>query len=284
MRLRIAELTISVSSVDSALRQRFLGPAARFLVDDERPPDLDLIIDRAVSFPPPTGRLVFDSGEVWRLFDEGAQFRIDCTSELFGDGPYKVGWFDREFTRGRLSLRADLFDGDVDALEYPLDEVLVSNLLGRGRGIELHGCGVIDERGRGRLFVGQSEAGKTTTARLWLARGGAEIVSDDRVIVREIDGAWRMFGTPWHGEAELSSPSSAPLEAIYLLQQAPATRLVEIPPAAAAARLFSCAFPLFADAGAVAFTLECLGRLVASLPVRVLEFTPDASVIDCVLR
>ena len=43
-----------------------------------------------------------------------------------------------------------------------------------------------------------------------------EIVSDDRVIVREAGGEWRMFGTPWHGEAALSSPASAPLDGVFL--------------------------------------------------------------------
>jgi len=283
MRLRIAGLTISVSSADSAVRQQFIGPTERFLVDDDGVPDVELVLDRVASFPDNPGRLVFDSGGVWRMFDDGEQWTIECSSHVFGDGPYKVAVFDRSFTHGRLLLRRDVFEGDVDALQYPLDEVIVANLLARGRGVELHGCGVIDEHGRGRLFVGQSEAGKTTTARIWLERGGVEIISDDRVIVREIDGEWRMFGTPWHGEAELSSPSSAPLASVALLQQATTTRLVSIPPAEAAARLFGCAFPPFFDAGAVGFTLDCLDRLVNNVPVHVLEFTADATLVDCVL-
>jgi len=92
-----------------------------------------------------------------------------------------------------------------------------------------------------------------------------------------------MFGTPWHGEAELSSPSSAPLASVALLQQAATTRLVSIPPAEAAARLFGCSFPPFFDAAAVGFTLDCLDRLVNNVPVHVLEFTADATLVDCVL-
>src|ERR1051325_3321826 len=276
MNLRIAGLTISISSADPAVRQQFRGPSAQFVVDDSSAPDLDLVLDRVDSFPP-FGALLFDSGAVWRMFDDGERVSIECSSHLYGDAPYKVATFDRGFTHGRLLLRRDVFEGDVDALQYPLDEVIVANLLGRGRGVELHGCGVIDERGRGRLFVGQSEAGKTTTARLWLARGGAEVVSDDRVIVREVDGQWRMFGTPWHGEAELASPRSAPLDAAFLLHQASPTRAIGITRAEAAARLLGCASPPFFDAGAIAFTLECLDRLVESVPVRFPEFTPEAT-------
>jgi hypothetical protein len=269
--------------VDPALTPRVEDPVARFLVTADGPADFDVAIERVAAMPERSGTPLFQSGGIWTLYDDGGRLRIDCHAPLFGDAPYKVAYFDRDFTAGRVLLRADVFEGAVDPIEYPLDELIVANLLARGRGVELHGCGIIGADGRGRLFAGQSGAGKTTTARLWLDhRDDVEIVSDDRVIVREISGEWRMFGTPWHGEAALSSPSSAPLQAIYLLQQAAATRLVDIDRAGAAARLFGCTFPLFYDARALAFTVDCIGRVTADVPVRVLEFTPDASAIEAV--
>src|SRR2546423_13275591 len=114
------------------------------------------------------------------MCEDGARLRIDCHSHLFGDAPYKVAYFDRDFTAGRVLLRADVFDGAVDALEYPLDEVIVAHLLARGRGVELHASGIIDGGGRGRPFVGQSGAGKWTTPRLWRDAGGGENGRDER--------------------------------------------------------------------------------------------------------
>jgi len=283
MLLRIAGMTISVSSADPSLVPRAGDPAARFVVDNHHgPADIDLTIERAAVMPERSGTALFDSGAVWSMFDDGGRIRIDCSSEVLGDTPYKVAYFDRDFTAGRVLLRADLFDGAVDALEYPLDEVLVAHLLARGRGVELHASGIIDAEGRGRLFVGQSGAGKSTTARLWMDTEDVEIVSDDRVIVRNVSGEWRMFGTPWHGEAALSSPASAPLDGVFLLQQAQETKLVDVAPSEAAARLFACTFPLFHDGRALAFTLDFLDQLVAAVPVRVLEFTPDRSVVEAV--
>ena len=70
------------------------------------------------------------------------------------------------------------------------------NLLGDGRGLVVHGCGMFDGSDEAYLFVGQSGAGKTTMARLWHAEPGVLILSDDRVILRsEPDGVW-MYGTP----------------------------------------------------------------------------------------
>jgi|ERR1041385_6998279 hypothetical protein len=282
MVLRIAGITIAISSADPAAVPYVGGAAgALFVAEVDGAADLHLTLERVTAMPPRRGDLVFDSGAVWSMFDDGGRLRVDCHSPIFGEAPYKVALFDRDFAAGRVLLRDDVFrDGTLGALEYPLDELIVSHLLARGRGVELHSSGVIARDGRGRLFVGQSGAGKSTTARLWMDSEDVEIVSDDRVVVREIDGGWRMFGTPWHGEAMLSSPASAPLHHIYLLQQAPRTRVAEVAPSEAAARLFACTFPLFHDAGALAFTLDCIDKLVRDVPVHVLEFTPDASVVE----
>lgn len=283
--LSIADLTIAVRCDDDRLQWTWEEPVSRFLVS-ERASDVDLTVAVDDST---TGRLdvsspAFDSGAVWQLFREPDGYRLDFHSEVFGDAPYKSARFDETFTRGTIRMQPHV--ATLNPLDYPLDEVLMANLLGRGRGVELHSCGIIDRHGRGHLFVGVSGAGKTTTAHLW--EGSASgIVSDDRVIVREVvkdgrDAMW-MFGTPWHGEAELSMPGGAPLAGVYLLVQSDTNTLVTLTPADAVARLFRCTFPLFFDPSAIDFTLSFLERLASSVPVRELRFTRDRAVVDLVL-
>jgi len=278
--LRIGGLTIAVRCDDDRIRTDWHEPVSRFVVD-AAPADVDLEIRAADALRASDAPVVFDSGFVWRMLRHEDGYRIECRSEVFGEHPYKIATFDETFTRGVVTLRSDVLS--LSPLDYPLDEVLMAHLLGRGRGVELHSCGVIDHHGRGRLFVGVSGAGKTTTARLWqdVASG---IVSDDRVIVRERDGAMRMFGTPWHGEAELSLPSEVPLDEVYLLVQATENAIRTMPRAAAVASLFRCTFPPFYDASAVEFTLAFLEKLVDTVPVRELHFVRDRSVVDLVLR
>ncbi|HUR79203.1 MAG TPA: hypothetical protein VM733_00455 [Thermoanaerobaculia bacterium] len=279
--LSIAGITIALHDDDP--RWEWEEPISRFLVSPQ-PAEVVLNVGRASARPPgpaearPT--LIFDSGAVWQLFREPHGYRIECRSETFGADPYKIATFNEDFTRGTIAVKPEA--AYRNPLDYPLDEVLLANLLGRGRGVEIHSCGVIDDRGRGHLFAGVSGAGKTTTARLW---DGANrgIVSDDRVIIREQDGAMWMFGTPWHGEAELSMPGGAPLSGVYLLVQSDANELRELDRAEAVARLFRCAFPLFYDAASIDFTLSFLERIAASVPVRELRFTRDRSIVDLVL-
>jgi hypothetical protein len=283
--LRIGGLGIALHYADDALGRDLSVTTGRFAVSPIADADLTLTVD----FLEPRdfkarGELLFESGGVWRLFADGDGYRIECHSAMFGDAPYKVALLNASFTAGRVLLRADADLPTMHPLDYPLDEVLVANLLGRGRGVELHGCGVIDRDGRGHLFVGQSGAGKTTTGKVWLRESGIDIVSDDRVIVRDVDGVLQMFGTPWHGEAELSSASIAPLAGVYILRQAPLTELETLAPATAAAMLFGCTFPPFYDPAALAFTIEFLADTCARVPVQLLRFTPDESVVDAVRR
>ncbi|HYI12176.1 MAG TPA: hypothetical protein VEK57_24190 [Thermoanaerobaculia bacterium] len=273
-------MTVAVRCDGKRVRCNWEDPFRRFLVDTPGKVDLDLRVDLASSLPTGDGQLLFDSDSVWRMFRTADGYRLECRSEAFGDTPYKVALIDDDFTQGTILLRED--HADLHPLDYPLDEVLIAHLLGRGRGVELHSCGVIDRQGRGHLFVGVSGAGKSTTARLW-GDAAAGIVSDDRVIVCEQDGAMWMYGTPWHGEAELAMASGVPLHGVYLLVQSEQNALLPLSHAHAVARLFGCTFPLFYDAAAVDFTVSFLARLAASVRVRELFFRRDPSVVDLVL-
>ena len=278
MHLAIAGLTIEVTAAPDVTLA--LGPsAARFAVEP-RTADVSVHASREPLSADISDELIFDSGGLWRLHRNGDGFLFRIFSSAFGPAPYKTARFANDFTSGTIALNAEHFGRNqpVDPLEYPLDELLVINLLGRGRGLEVHGCGVIAADGRGYLFVGQSGAGKTTMARLWLADTGTTILSDDRVVLRiEPDGVW-MFGTPWHGEAPLASPARVRLSHVFFLQQSLHDRLEPIGAAAAAARLLASSFPPFHDPSAMAFSLQFVGEIVNTVSHSVLGFVPGPDV------
>jgi hypothetical protein len=287
--LRIGGVTISIESDE---RFAVYEPSARFLVPSESSPDVALVLKRGTPVAP-RGDLVFDSGGVWRLHRDGDRNLYTFDSPVFQSNPYKSASFDDAYTRGEVIVSHEVTT--EDPLEYPLDELLVASILARGGGVELHGSGIVVD-GRGYLFVGQSGAGKTTTARIWLAETAATILSDDRIIVRPSPRArredaqsagedrFRMYGTPWHGEAEICAATDAPLDGIFLLQQAPTTAIRAIDPVDAVARLFGCSFPLFYDPESISYALTLFGELVSEGLVHLLEFTADSSVIHAVLH
>jgi len=143
---------------------------------------------------------------------------------------HKVAVFSDDYTRGRIyHPDAETFHkGGLASLTLlPTDQILLAPLLADRQGMILHAAGVILE-GQGLLFVGPSGAGKSTVASL--LRADAEVLCDDRMIVRRKDGAFRVFGTWSHGDLPDVSPSSAPLRAVLFLEKAGENRLVPLDP------------------------------------------------------
>ena len=232
------------------------------------------------------GPAEFDSGAAWKLFRDGNDYVFDFFSAALGPIPYKRMRTRSDFRNAQISLsNRHLRDACVFPLEYPADELLFTNYLAaHGIGVEVHGCGLIDDGGRAHLFLGHSGAGKSTTARLWHLRSCVEILSDDRIILRFDRGELWMHGTPWHGEGQFASPNKARVERVFILHHGTANRFVPLPQSRAVGELFARSFPPFHSAEGVERTMDFLNSVVADVPCYQFEFTPDVRSLDAVLH
>jgi hypothetical protein len=282
--VQIAGARVRAESADPRLRFVLSEVAQRFACAPDQP-DITSVVSGGVLREPPTGRLVFDSGSLWQLWDDGDHPILRLTSPSFGPVPYKVVHLDREWKTARVTVH----EGHpgywqpgkpLDPFEYPLDELMVMHWLAQGRGIELHACGLADDERGGWIFCGQSGAGKSTAGRLWQSVRPTRVLSDDRIIVRHQEGRLWMYGTPWHGEAAFASAERLPVKGIFLLRKAERPRLVQLSPALAVARLLACAFVPFYRADALAFQLAFAERLVSEVPCLELGFARDPSFVD----
>jgi hypothetical protein len=282
--IRVAGLTVRMVSHSPGPALAADGALRDFVVTGE-PEDLMLSIDWAEELAQPAGELLFDSGGVWTLFRGADSYTFCLRSPALGPAPYKLATLDAGFTQGRvlLSRRNFYHLPAVYPLEYPLDELLMIHRLARGEGVELHACGVEDEKGRGLLFLGHSGAGKSTLARLWRSLGSARVLSDDRIILRREEGRIWMHGTPWHGDAGVAAPLAVPLKHVYFLEQGPRNEFLPLRPARATAELLARSFVPFHSAQGLEFSLNFLGEVAAELPCRVFRFLPDASAVRAIM-
>ena len=190
--LRIGDIGVALCGPHHAE----LSPEIESFRAPDHDPDIQITVRWNDQLKAYAGRLVFDSGAVWKLFRENDEFIFDFASEAVGPAPYKR-MRTRDFASTQITLNSNLLPERAWPLEYPADELLITNYLAHhGLGVEVHGCGVIDAEAGGHLFLGHSGAGKTTTTRLWKSLRNPEILSDDRIILR-LD---RGFALPIEGD------------------------------------------------------------------------------------
>lgn len=225
------------------------------------------------------GHKLFESLHIWSLYHSNGTRIIKIYEEM--PGLERILVFPSELNSADLYFPFST-DTAVDPFSGPTMELLMISYLAQGRGVILHGCG-IEKGGQGILFIGESGSGKSTMANLWNADGGIEILSDDRIIVRKSGEDFRMYGTPWHGEAHFVSPRGVNLKKMFFLRHTEQNEIHPLNGAASVQQLLKSSFPPFWDSCGMEFTMDLFAELAASVPCYQLGFKPDRSAIDFVL-
>jgi hypothetical protein len=114
--------------------------------------------------------------------------------------------------------RKDQFlKGQISSLTlFPTDQILLAYILADRKACIFHSAAIVLHK-RGLLFLGDSEAGKTTIAAM--LKNKAEIICDERNIVRRWPEGFWIHGTWMHSKIPVVSSSSGPLNAIMFLRK-----------------------------------------------------------------
>ena len=253
---------------------------------EQRTHDISIVSFSCKNIVSKTGDPAFNSGAVWSLYRDGGDFAFDFVNPRLSPSPYKRLRLTGDFRCAEIAMNASALGehSSVSPLEYPADELLITNYLAfHGIGAEMHGCGFVDREAGGQLFLGHSGAGKSTTMRVWEYFRSPEILSDDRIILRIHDGELWMYGTPWHGEAEFASPGRSRLSRIFILQHGRENSIEPLSKAQALGEMFARCFPPFYSHVGIERTLEFLKRALETVPVYRFEFVPDETSVEAVL-
>jgi len=164
-------------------------------------------------------------------------------------------------------------------LVYPLDQLLLMYYFSRRRGILTHAAGMV-RGGKAFIFPGASGAGKSTFSELLVEARIGKMLSDERMIVREIAGTMQAFGTPWAGTAGIARDGSAPLAGIFFLKHGKSNRIEKLDASAAADRMLPMISVPWYDPDTAAPIIVFAKRVFALVPAYEFRFTPDRSAID----
>lgn len=144
--------------------------------------------------------------------------------------------------------------------------VICDYIIDKG-GFFLH-CSCLKYKDEAIIFTAPSGTGKSTHSALWRRHFGDDVVmiNDDKPLVREKDGRFYIYGTPWNGKHNIGNNTSAPIRSVVFLSQAPKNKAEPISPIDAMALLLQQTV-LPSNKAELSKLLDMLGRLVETVPM-----------------
>lgn len=284
--LQIAHIKFSVTCPQATILQNDNSNYRGFFQDVSASSGdftIDVVLDLQ-GMPDTRGmKKIFDSEQSWSMYSDGK----DCFLSLAAhDGTSRwIARFGSVFSGVTVhcsELQTSRKDGKtavVNPVHYPLDQLLLIYALAQMQGIILHATGAC-MHDRCYIFSGTSGAGKSTIARLLSEGHQHDMLSDDRIVIRNIKDNFYAFGTPWPGDAHIAENGKYPLEAIFLISHGNENRAVRFSQREAVERLIPVTSILWYDKTLVDAALRFCEEVARAIPVYELSFKPDHTVVD----
>ena len=268
-------------------------PSQRFskYISTEIEYDFLIRIHKGKIIPPDNAVKVFDaphiveinnirikkSDDFWSVFQDRDDLFITVTFPDLDEkrsAMLKFSLHNREW-----DLRIDNPGKSFDPMEYPLDGLILYYLTAISGDIMIHGSGV-NYKGNGYLFSGISGKGKTTMAKLW-DNHGAEIIHDDRLIIRKTTTGYSMYNTPVYRNDE---PRKTDISTIFLIGHGAENEIIPVRGASAISMVMANCIQHNWDPGIIKGLIETISQICATIPVYRLLFKPDSSIIEYLLK
>lgn len=226
---------------------------------------------------PNTGELIFSYDKAWALYTDKAGFIIKWFDDKNRD---KILWTVKSSHNFEESFIYCNYDNDTSSLitsvvlhhtlRFLMQLILVDNL-----GMLVHSAGGTFQ-GKGVVFPAVSGGGKSTFARLLSSSPESRFFTDDRSIIRKIDGKWLAYGTPWPGEEEIARNDKAPLAALVFLSHGDRNEIIPIDSQQALQRLIQVSSIHWFDAKRVNKSMDFLEQIIEEVPLYELRFLPNS--------
>jgi hypothetical protein len=293
--MRIYNLNIAGYTIrfESSADGPELKPSERFLrnIGSESHSDILIQVHSGVFDLPPGSERVFHAPYVeeingiliqnktnfWSVWKYQTDLYIKTIFPLASSDKNAVLKF--SLTRMEWHLWVAGSEKEIDPFEYPLDGLILYYLTVIHGDIMLHASG-INNAGHGYLFSGISGKGKSTIAKLW-ENSGAKVIHDDRLILRNTAGGYKMYNTPVYNNDE---PRESVLNKIFVIEHGISNKLVPVKGASAVSLVMANCIQHNWGPDIIARLLGSVSIMCASIPVSKLFFRPDRSVIDHIME
>ena len=255
---------------------------------DTQVPGDDIVRIRLSSTVPSSSSLELENEIIskppWAVFRRRDSYIYWCYIHREGllEEPHFLAITDLEHNNISIFRDNDTFkSGNLHSLTtFPTDQTLLARMLASRKACYLHSAGII-VNGKGFLFIGHSEAGKSTMMKM--LRGLGEILCDDRNVIRRWPDGFRIHGTWNHGDLSDVSPNSAKLAAIFYLEQAQVNEAIQIlNKGERLGKVLSHVVKPLETADWWDRTLELAGIIASEVPAYTLRFDKSGDVVNLI--
>ncbi len=225
-----------------------------------------LVVDKRWIHPSVSFLVSTDSWDLWQDENLGFIFSFKQYKE-----PFLLARVDKNFTSTEIHWVNPKKDLSKISIKDILDLRLYLNWLANFGDLVLHASGFVYE-GKGYCFLGESGRGKSTLVRSLARQEGLTVLGEDQVILRFLDGQFRIFGTPWHTDPNLCAALDAPLEKIFFLDREQPATIREMSSMEMASRMLQTAFVPWYRKDCLPLILERVGLLSENIRCLTLSY------------
>ncbi|MGB0367802.1 MAG: hypothetical protein ACPGD8_00245 [Flavobacteriales bacterium] len=284
LRLSIADFTIDIVN-HSAYSVSLEGGYVPFLTQDYSEP-ASVVVNAHTGIPTslktenkPIYTADFEGNRLWQIAKVGSTLVFHVFNP---EAPFELqqgAELNEEMNVWNVYSIVQEKDGteSLFPLLYPMGPLVMYYLTVKYDAVMIHGSGISD-KGLGRIFTGVSGQGKTTTAKLWF-ESGADVINDDRIIIRKQNGVYHMYNTPMFYE---DKPRSAKLAGIYSIYHLDKNLLETL----SGVESVSAVMPNLIQHGyassIIAHHLGFINEMVKNVTVYKLGFLPTSAVVQTV--
>lgn len=194
-------------------------------------------------------------------------------------GPVSCTVYTEDFSEIVCTINESAYKLPNQSLQLLLRMLPMCGIFTHFNTIFLHSSQIVYQ-GKGILFSAPSGTGKTTQAKLWKSVCGADIICNDRTLIRKVNGEWRTYRYPLDGSEPCNGNYIFPLGAIVYLQQGMVNRVTRLNPQKTISLLMPQMVIDHWNNMVCRKSFQVLLELFGDIPVYELTCTPDPRAVE----
>lgn len=279
LRLRIAGLNIKISS-SIPLENLLLRDNLYLFREDsaEKNYSISINIDRISQVHDLPGKVIYDPGDMWKLYKNGNE--VSAVLFDYKNRPKCIIKPSEKWDINDICIKI-YGDEDRSIVDSGSLELIFRTSLIQNNGVIIHSS-LVDYKGKGILFAGNSGDGKSTQSSFWKEIDGAEIINEDRNAVRITEEGIYGYGTPWGGTMRKVLNNMVKLNAIILITKSKSNHIERLQPEKSLPLLISRTFFPYWDKELAGKAADILKSITFEIPVYMLYCKPEKETVNLI--